>query len=99
MARHDELDPARSDAIFDELAGAGATRLWPREGFAPDEHRLSRTARPALLRAGVRGPGAGGRTGEFGPGLADAVADAFHDAHRALYGYDFRGDRASRWSG
>jgi N-methylhydantoinase A len=30
--------------------------------------------------------------GRFGPGLADAAADAFHDAHRALYGYDFRGD-------
>jgi len=28
----------------------------------------------------------------FGPATADAVASAFHDAHRALYGYDFRGD-------
>ena len=30
--------------------------------------------------------------GEFGPGLANAAADAFHGAHHALYGYDFRGD-------
>src|SRR5262249_57322379 len=30
--------------------------------------------------------------GRFGPGLAEAAADAFHEAHRALYAYDFRGD-------
>ena len=27
-----------------------------------------------------------------GPALAEAAAAAFHAAHRALYGYDFRGD-------
>ncbi|MHB1431213.1 MAG: hydantoinase/oxoprolinase family protein [Streptosporangiaceae bacterium] len=28
----------------------------------------------------------------FDPAMADAVAAAFHDAHRGLYGYDFRAD-------
>ena len=30
--------------------------------------------------------------GPFGAAAAEAVASAFHDAHRALYGYDFTGD-------
>jgi N-methylhydantoinase A len=44
-------------------------------------------------------PDAGGSNGgprrspaPFDAALAEAVASAFHDAHRALYGYDFRGD-------
>ncbi len=78
------------DAIFDGLAGQ-AHRALDAQGFALDQHRLSRTADLRYYGQAfeVRVPVGDGR---FGPGLADAAADAFHDAHRALYGYDFRGD-------
>jgi N-methylhydantoinase A len=90
VARHAELDHGAMDAIFDGLGGQAHSALTA-QGFASDEHRLSRTADLRYYGQAfeVRVPVGDGR---FGPGLADAAADAFHDAHRALYGYDFRGD-------
>jgi N-methylhydantoinase A len=90
VARHAELDHGAMDAIFDGLGGQAHSALTD-QGFAPDEHRLSRTADLRYYGQAfeVRVPVGDGR---FGPGLADAAAEAFHDAHRALYGYDFRGD-------
>jgi N-methylhydantoinase A len=90
VARHAELDHNAMDAIFDGLAGQ-AHRALDAQGFASDQHRLGRTADLRYYGQAfeVRVPVGDGR---FGPGLADAAADAFHDAHRALYGYDFRGD-------
>jgi N-methylhydantoinase A len=90
VARHSELDHGAMDAIFDGLAGQ-AHRALDAQGFTLDQHRLSRTADLRYYGQAfeVRVPVGDGR---FGPGLADAAADAFHDAHRALYGYDFRGD-------
>jgi N-methylhydantoinase A len=78
------------DKIFDGLAGQAHSALSA-QGFAPDQHRLSRTADLRYYGQAfeVRVPVGDGR---FGLELADAAADAFHDAHRALYGYDFRGD-------
>jgi N-methylhydantoinase A len=90
VARHAELDHGAMDAIFDGLGGQAHSALTA-QGFALDEHQLSRTADLRYYGQAfeVRVPVGDGR---FGPGLADAAADAFHDAHRALYGYDFRGD-------
>ena len=90
VARHDELDHGAMDAIFDGLSGQ-AHRALDDQGFASDQHRLSRTADLRYYGQAfeVRVPVGNGR---FDAGLADAAADAFHDAHRALYGYDFRGD-------
>jgi N-methylhydantoinase A len=90
VARHPELDHCAMDKIFDGLAGQAHGALTA-QGFAPDEHQLSRTADLRYYGQAfeVRVPVGDGR---FGPELADAAADAFHDAHRALYGYDFRGD-------
>jgi N-methylhydantoinase A len=90
VARHGELDHGAMDTIFDGLAGQAHSALAA-QGFALDEHRLSRTADLRYYGQAfeVRVPVGDGR---FGPGLADAAAGAFHDAHRALYGYDFRGD-------
>ena len=42
--------------------------------------------------AGGSDGGPGRSPAPFDAALAEAVASAFHDAHRALYGYDFRGD-------
>ncbi|WP_226352849.1 hypothetical protein [Pseudonocardia sp. ICBG601] len=69
---------------------AGRGRAGP-GGVPGRAARLRPHRRPALLRAGLRGarPGAG-RTRH--PDTLAAVADAFHAAHRALYGYDFAGD-------
>ena len=90
VARHAELDHGAMDAIFDGLAGQAHSALTT-QGFALEEHRLSRTADLRYYGQAfeVRVPVGDGR---FGPALADAAAGAFHDAHRALYGYDFRGD-------
>ena len=71
---------------------AGAWKALAAQGFGAEAARLSRTRRPALLRAGVRGPGPGRRRA-VRPGLAPPPRrSAFHEAHRALYGYDFRSD-------
>ena len=90
VARHSELDHGAMDAIFDGLGGQAHSALSA-QGFAPDQHRLSRTADLRYYGQAfeVRVPVGDGR---FGPELADAAANAFHDAHHALYGYDFRGD-------
>ncbi len=90
VARHAELDHGAMDAIFDGLAGQAHSALTA-QGFALDEHRLSRTADLRYYGQAfeVRVPVGDGR---FGPRPADAAADAFHDAHNALYGYDFRDD-------
>ncbi len=90
VARHGELDHGAMDAIFDGLAGQ-AHRALDAQGFAPGQHRLSRTADLRYYGQAfeVRVPVGDGR---FGPALADDAASAFHDAHHGLYGYDFRDD-------
>jgi N-methylhydantoinase A len=90
VARHAELNHGATDEIFDGLAGQAHGALAA-QGFAPDQHRLSRTADLRYYGQAfeVRVPVGDGR---FGPEMADAAADAFHDAHNALYGYNFRGD-------
>jgi N-methylhydantoinase A len=90
VARHAGLDHGAMGEIFDGLAGQ-AHQALDAQGFAMEQHRLSRTADLRYYGQAfeVRVPVGDGR---FGPGLADTAASAFHDAHRALYGYDFRGD-------
>jgi N-methylhydantoinase A len=90
VARHAELDHGATGEIFDGLAGQ-AHRALDAQGFAEEQHRLSRTADLRYYGQAfeVRVPVGDGR---FDAGLADAAADAFQDAHRALYGYDFRED-------
>ena len=90
VARHAELNHGAMDEIFDGLAGQAHSALAA-QGFAPEQRRLGRTADLRYYGQAfeVRVPVGDGR---FGPELADAAASAFHDAHHALYGYDFRGD-------
>jgi len=89
VRRHDSLDRAAVRRIYADLADQASHGL-ARQGFTPDQRRLVRTA-------DLRYYGQAFEVRVPGPDLADssfdaAVADAFHDAHRALYGYDFRGD-------
>ncbi|GAA1916795.1 hydantoinase/oxoprolinase family protein [Nocardioides lentus] len=91
VALADDLDPA---TLRDAYAGlvARADEALAREGFAPEARVHHCTADLRYLgqafevRVGVPPPE------DLDPAALDAVADAFHAAHRGLYGYDFAHD-------
>jgi len=89
--RHDALDCTAFDAIFAEL-DEQAGKALSAQGFEAAEQRLVRTADLRYFGQAfeVRVPVP--TAASFDPATADAVASTFHDAHRSLYGYDFRGD-------
>lgn len=90
VARHTALDVAVVRAIFDQLARRASEAL-DREGFDGAEHRLVRTADlryyGQAYEVRVAAP-----AGDIDERWTQQVANAFHDAHAALYGYHFRGD-------
>jgi N-methylhydantoinase A len=90
VVRHAGLDTGRIETIFAELSAQAAGALAA-QGFSAEKARLIRSADLRYYGQAfeVRVPVA---AGPFGADAASAAADAFHDAHRALYGYDFRGD-------
>jgi N-methylhydantoinase A len=94
IARHDVLDPVAVSATYVALSEQAAQALH-REGFAESDHRFVRTADLRYYGQAfeVRVPVP---DSAFGTDTADAVALAFHDAHAALYGYDFRTDDAQQ---
>ena len=83
----DHLDAAVVTGIYDELTARAAEAL-AKEGFDSAEHQFVRTADLRYFGQAfeVRVPVA---AGDLDP---QAVADAFHAEHQALYGYDFSGD-------
>jgi N-methylhydantoinase A len=91
VARHAALDPDAIGKTFDDLR-AEASAALEREGFAEPERRFLRTAdlryfgQAYEVRVDVP-------DGPVTTALAAAVADAFHAAHRRLYGYDFAHDQ------
>ena len=90
VARHADIDLTAVGLAIDELT-AQARKALAAEGFAADEQVFERTADLRYFgqayEVRVQCP-----PGDVDAGWAEAVADAFHDAHRALYGYDFRGN-------
>src|SRR5690606_9046194 len=94
VALHDDLDPERVAARFEELTAQAAAALNA-EGFDRDRHRYVRSADLRYLGQAyeVRVPVP---DGPIDRDLLDAVATAFHAEHRALYGYDFAGDADQR---
>jgi N-methylhydantoinase A len=90
VAEHAHLDVERTEALFAELQSLAAAAL-DREGFARDAHRYARSADLRYLGQAfeVRVPVP---VGPLDADAADGVAAAFHEAHRARYGYDFSGD-------
>ncbi|MDQ2750825.1 MAG: hydantoinase/oxoprolinase family protein [Actinomycetota bacterium] len=90
VRRHDDLDPDLVEELFAGLRAQAADAL-SREGFAAAEQRFVRTADLRYFGQAfeVRVPVADGR---LDAAAAEEVAAGFHDAHRALYGYDFRAD-------
>jgi N-methylhydantoinase A len=88
VARHAQLDLAAVAGRFEDLA-ARARDALDAEGFARGEHRYLRTADLRYYGQAyeVRVPVPDGPVTHD---LADAVVEAFHDAHAQLYGYCFR---------
>jgi N-methylhydantoinase A len=97
VSRHADLDLARVQAVFADLE-AQAQAALDGEGFDRDVQRMQRTADLRYVGQAfeVRVPVPDGRLDAEG---CDTVAQAFHAAHRQLYGYDFAGDarQAVEW--
>ncbi|MGI8692778.1 MAG: hydantoinase/oxoprolinase family protein [Geodermatophilaceae bacterium] len=90
VSRHRDLSLADVSSAYAELRDRAAAAL-DREGFPAGDQRFLRTADLRYFGQAfeVRVPVA---DGDLDQSAADVVASAFHDAHRALYGYDFAGD-------
>ncbi len=90
VAKHAALDLFHVQRIFEDLTGRAAAAL-DAEGFAPEQHRFTRTADLRYFGQAfeVRVPLP---DGPLDAALADAVVAAFHAEHQALYGYDFVAD-------
>ncbi|WP_369130976.1 hydantoinase/oxoprolinase family protein [Modestobacter roseus] len=97
VARHAEVSPASLATAFADLEGQAGVAL-DGEGFARDQQRMQRTADLRYVGQAfeVRVPVADGALDDA---AIDAVATAFHAAHRQLYGYDFAADprQAVEW--
>jgi N-methylhydantoinase A len=90
VARQSRLDHERLAQVLDEL-GAEADAALAREGFDAADRRFERTADLRYYGQAfeVRVPVPDGEVDEK---LTAVVAEAFHDEHRTLYGYDLRDD-------
>ena len=90
VSKHTALDHAAVQKTFDHLTDRAAKAL-DGEGFPRDAHRYTRTVDlryfGQAFEVRVTAP-----DGPVDEGYAAHVADAFHEAHRALYGYDFAAD-------
>lgn len=90
VARHSSLDHAAVQKTFDDLTAKAASAL-DAEGFPRENHRYTRTVDLRYFgqayEVRVAAP-----EGDVDEAYAAGVASRFHDEHRALYGYDFRGD-------
>jgi N-methylhydantoinase A len=94
VRRHAALDVGAFAQIVADLE-AEARRGLAAQGFSG---RLARSAdlryygQAFEVRVPLPDRPAGAGSGGFDRATAEAAVAAFHDAHRALYGYDFRGD-------
>jgi N-methylhydantoinase A len=101
VAKHADLDLDRVRSVFAELESQAETAL-DGEGFGRDEQRMQRTAdlryvgQAFEVRVPVLIPEDGA---ELDESITEDVAQAFHAAHRQLYGYDFATDprQAVEW--
>ncbi|MGR6966809.1 hydantoinase/oxoprolinase family protein [Geodermatophilus sp. URMC 61] len=97
ISRHADLDLDRVRTVFGGLE-ARAREALDGEGFPRDRQRIQRSADLRYVGQAfeVRVPVA---DGELDRAAAEDVAQAFHAAHRRLYGYDFAEDprQAVEW--
>jgi N-methylhydantoinase A len=94
VAKHAELEPGTVERVLGQLSEQAEQALL-REGFPIAEHRYQRTADLRYFGQAfeVRVPVPDQRLDQR---ALDTVATAFHDAHRDLYGYDFRADASQQ---
>ncbi|RCW45864.1 N-methylhydantoinase A [Halopolyspora algeriensis] len=94
IALADSLRPTDVTRIIDELTGQAATALT-QEGFPAEQHQFVRSADlryfGQAFEVRVNVP-----DGPIDAATLHTVAEEFHAAHRALYGYDFAGDPAQQ---
>jgi N-methylhydantoinase A len=97
VSKHADLDFMALASVFAALEDRARAAL-DAEGFGRGEQRMQRTADLRYVGQAfeVRVPVA---DGDLDTAAAEAVAQAFHAAHRQLYGYDFAGDprQAVEW--
>ncbi|TQN35715.1 N-methylhydantoinase A [Blastococcus colisei] len=97
VSKHVDLDLDRVRSVFADLEGQAQAAL-DGEGFGRDAQRMQRTADLRYVGQAfeVRVPVS---DGELDRVAAEEVAQAFHAAHRQLYGYDFATDprQAVEW--
>jgi N-methylhydantoinase A len=97
VAKHLELDLDRVRAVFADLEGQARTAL-DGEGFDRGRQRMQRSADLRYVGQAfeVRVPVS---DRELDQDSAEQACQAFHAAHRQLYGYDFAGDprQAVEW--
>jgi N-methylhydantoinase A len=97
VSTHGDLDLARVQTVYADLEDQAQTAL-DGEGFARDDQRMQRTADLRYVGQAfeVRVPVT---DGELDQDAADHACQAFHAAHRMLYGYDFATDprQAVEW--
>jgi N-methylhydantoinase A len=97
VSKHADLDLDRVRSVFGDLEGQARVAL-DGEGFARDVQKMQRTADLRYVGQAfeVRVPVT---EGELDAAAAEEVAQAFHAAHRQLYGYDFADDprQAVEW--
>jgi N-methylhydantoinase A len=101
VSKHADVDVRALGSVYGELEGRAQDAL-DGEGFGRDEQRMQRTAdlryvgQAFEVRVPVSIPEDGAELGEQD---AEDVAQAFHAAHRQLYGYDFATDprQAVEW--
>jgi N-methylhydantoinase A len=97
VSKHVDIDVVALERVFAGLEAQAQTAL-DGEGFDRDQQRMQRTADLRYVGQAfeVRVPVA---DGELDRAAAEDVAQAFHAAHRQLYGYDFALDprQAVEW--
>jgi N-methylhydantoinase A len=97
VSKHVDIDVTALESVFGGLEAQARTAL-DGEGFGRDEQRMQRTADLRYVGQAfeVRVPVA---DGELDRAATEDVAQAFHAAHRQLYGYDFANDprQAVEW--
>ncbi|CAN7340678.1 hydantoinase/oxoprolinase family protein [Knoellia sp. LjRoot47] len=91
VAKQAALDHAAIEKTFSSLTERAAAAL-AKEGFAAEEHQFTRTVDLRYFGQAYEVRVTAPTDAVIDEAYAGRVAEAFHDEHRQLYGYDFRGD-------
>ncbi|MFW5475096.1 hydantoinase/oxoprolinase family protein [Knoellia sp. CPCC 206450] len=91
VAKQTALDHAAIEKTFASLTERAAAAL-AKEGFAAEEHQFTRTVDLRYFGQAYEVRVTAPADAAIDEAYAGHVAEAFHDEHRQLYGYDFRND-------